>query len=251
MDNTFVNILPAQYFASPALGSTQLKAWARSIGHGLTPSDISADAAAFGHCVHALVLENIQPLVMPKWDLRKTDHRDERQLWLDNLPDGANPVTPEHAEAAKAIQLAVSSYHPAAKLLEEGTPELSTFSELDAVQVKARADWLNGDTIVDLKTTVDSTYNGFQRAITQYKYHAQAALYLHLFGARHFYWIAVEKKAPWSVSVFKASAEMLLAGTKVIEQGLSNYKAYRHDPFLQTNYYDGVVDITLPKWADI
>jgi hypothetical protein len=126
------------------------------------------------------------------------------------------------------------------------------------VPCKCRIDWavtLGGETFVlDLKSTEDATPQEFARTINKWKYHAQAASYLHGLKRcapgpeRRWLWVAVEKDAPHGVAIYEASEGL-------IQQGANEYLGWVRDyaEAHKTNNWRGypttISPIDLPKWA--
>jgi hypothetical protein len=115
--------------------------------------------------------------------------------------------------------------HPAAAMLL-GLPGKAETTHMwtDAstgLECKCRPDWLtdDGSIVVDLKTTKDASPRGFKQSVANYRYHVQAAWYLHgleqATGKRpdQFIFICVESTAPYAVAVYAADAEMIERGT--------------------------------------
>lgn len=108
--------------------------------------------------------------------------------------------------------------------------------------------------ILDLKTTQDATYNGFQRSVANFSYDLQSSWYSELAKKCYpgyeveFFFIAIEKRAPYGISVFRASDQLLLSGAKKMSNALNLYQqAHALDYFPA---YDPIVlDMTLPSWA--
>ncbi len=127
--------------------------------------------------------------------------------------------------------------------------------EEEGLQCKCRPDYMHSDggTIVDLKTTRDASPRGFRHSVIQYRYHVQAAWYLHgveqATGKRpeRFVFVAVESTAPYASAVYEASAEMIEAGMIKAREDLSllaECKMRNHWP----SYSDDIQSLTLPPW---
>jgi exodeoxyribonuclease VIII len=90
---------------------------------------------------------------------------------------------------------------------------------------KARLDWHDGSSVWDLKTARDASPRGFIRAINNFNYHMQAALYLDAcaasgLGAEQFMFLAQEKAHPYPYAVYTLSAEAAAYGRAKNEQAL-------------------------------
>lgn len=108
--------------------------------------------------------------------------------------------------------------HPAARALlnRPGHAEQSIYwnDPETGVLCRCRPDFLTDDDFcVDLKSTEDASQEGFSKSIANYRYHVQDPYYadgiLHGTGrrVRGFFFIAVEKTAPYAVQVFKVDDE--------------------------------------------
>lgn len=125
-------------------------------------------------------------------------------------------VSTKDFEMIEAMANAVWSHKEAHELLANGTPENTIRLEEGEVDVpsQARIDWFSPDYgIVDLKTTGDSL-KWFDRAAHDFGYAYQMAFYRRLLEIKSgikfpVYLIAVEKKAPFTVGVFKYSDDVL------------------------------------------
>jgi exodeoxyribonuclease VIII len=108
--------------------------------------------------------------------------------------------------------------HPAARALlnRPGHAEQSIYwtDPETGTLCRCRPDYLTDDDFcVDLKSTEDASIEGFSKSIANYRYHVQDPFYtdgiLHGTGrrVRGFFFIAVEKTAPYAVQVFKVDDE--------------------------------------------
>jgi hypothetical protein len=90
---------------------------------------------------------------------------------------------------------------------------------------KARLDWHDGTSVWDLKTARDASPRGFIRAINNFNYHMQAALYLDAcaasgLGAEQFMFLAQEKMQPYPYAIYALSDEAAAYGRAKNEQAL-------------------------------
>ena len=128
----------------------------------------------------------------------------------------------------------VESYkkNPAAVELVSGIEaEISVFTELDGVRVKARADGLNLEKgyILDVKTTSYSpSLESFKLVCEQFSYYLSAALYLKCFEIAYnkkfeFYFIVISKSEN-ECQVYKLSEESKQVGDREMFEALRIYK---------------------------
>ncbi len=138
---------------------------------------------------------------------------------------------------------------------KEGLAELSYFWEdLYKIKGKCRPDWLSsdGNTVVDLKTTQDASPKGFQKSISGFGYHIQAAWYLRGLRkldvpAKEFIFIAIEKTAPYCIGVYRADEDMINAGMSEVEKSLELLRICQETK-LYPDYTPTIQDISLPPW---
>jgi len=122
-------------------------------------------------------------------------------------------------------------------LLDEGTPELSLFTELCGFPVKVRADWisLKRGFIMDLKSTTGDAKNekDIIKKVSSYDYDLSAALYLDAFNIylssknlpliSKFYWVFASKDQA-NCRTYLASPKMIALGRMKYMYGLKKLK---------------------------
>jgi hypothetical protein len=210
------------------LSSSDLRRLIRSPAHYKNPARIESPAMAFGTLVHTFVLEPAiaEARYRPRADVDgRTKEGKAVRDWESALASqqGIQFVNRSDYDAATAITASVRSHLGCSSLLSGGLAEISgTVEGFSDVNVRIRPDYLTDKHIVDLKTCVDARSDAFGRSVINFLYQVQAAFYVDVAEAidgkkRDFYWVAVEKDAPYAVSVFKASDAML-------ENGRAQYK---------------------------
>ena len=101
---------------------------------------------------------------------------------------------------------------------------------------------------------MDAGYDGFSRAIANFKYHWQALFYLNGMTAvtekqhNKFIFIAVEKEPPYAVAVYETTKDMLNTSQKHIAPILDVY-AECLKTYVWPGYKDEIQQIQLPRWA--
>jgi hypothetical protein len=143
------------------------------------------------------------------------------------------------------------------RLLDGALMELSVQWKDDATGVlcKARLDAYNEriGTVIDIKTTIDASPQGFGRKLYAYGYNRQAAWYLdslraHNESAYHFVFIAVEKEPPYSIGLYRLSDEAIKLSRSENQALLRRYaECSRTDVW--PGYTDGIEDISIPKYG--
>ena len=124
------------------------------------------------------------------------------KIWSDNMKD------------------AVYSHETASALLLTGMAEVPAIDYVQGLPVRAKADWLRDDCIVDLKTT--SSIDDFDYNCTVFGYDIQAYLYTYIFRKEFFIFIAVDKKT-FKVKVVQATKEMIEEGKRKVAIAVQNY----------------------------
>lgn len=251
----------AEYFAHPAVGSSSLKKVLRSPAHYLYEKENPQEptpAMNFGTACHTAHLEpntfQERVAVMPKFE--GTGMRAKQEQWrLEN--HGKTIIKAEELADIYGMLKSVSKHQTARGLLTGGASEESYFSvDPDTgLAIKARPDFLrNGNTIVDLKTTINAEPETFVKSIANFQYHLSAALYLDVVSAvmgqtfTDFVIIAVEKDAPYGVSVHLLDEAAIEEGRKLYKKALKTLAECQ-----KTNTYpaypDKILSATLPNWA--
>jgi len=162
----------------------------------------------------------------------------------------------EAEEAARGIYRSVAN-HPAGGVLIGGPTERSIVwdDEGTGVRCKARIDVMPDGiaTIGDLKTTRDASPERFTKAVYEYGYYMQAAMYLEGaktlgLDAEWFTIIAAEKEPPYAVAVYRVRDDAIYAGSEEIRPLLETWaecEATGNWP----GYPTEAVDISLPPWS--
>ena len=217
------------------------------------------DALKLGRLVHLAALEphvfDKQVRLAPTWDARTTEGKAIKKAFLATLKEGEEYLDQEEmdevmsiAEGAQAGIESVASLIPDAVRLKEHI----VTGKHEGAFIKGRPDLIlhhaDGGAIVDIKTTMDAGAESFAKDVAKYKYHLQAAFYLHMTGAKRFFFVAVEKKAPFDWAVYELDAEALESGKRMMTSACLTYREcslYNNWP----GYSKAVQTITLPKWA--
>ena len=239
---------------------TLLKKSPGHLHHDMESPAAETEAQILGRATHAAVLEpddfEGQYARGPMGDRRTKAVREE---WNDLEREfGIGSVLkPAAFDQCLGMRDSVWSHTAASALLDDqGEVELSgVWDHETGVRCKLRADKrsLELDACVDLKTTVDASKRAFERAIYNFGYYRQGALYvdgLCTLGApvRRYVIIAVEKTPPYAVAVYRLSEGALLHGIEELEPLLERYRdCSLSDEW--AGYPEHVQDIALPDYA--
>ena len=259
----------AAYHAHPAVSKSHLDLIARSPLHywaRYLDSDRVAPeptpAMRLGTALHTHVLElskwDEQIAVAPSDINRRTKEGREQWAAFEAAAMRKTVITADDAAQVMAMGRAVMRHPAAAMLLGLPGKAETTHMWTDAstgLECKCRPDWLTDDGIivVDLKTTKDASPRGFKQSVANYRYHVQAAWYLHgleqATGKRpdQFIFICVESTAPYACAVYAADAEMIERGHDQAMGDLAKLAVCRaadHWP----SYSEQIETLSLPGW---
>ena len=269
MENVGLLSMPAdQYHAHPAVGHSGLVRIMRSPAHYqeyVSNPPEPTPAMQLGTAFHTALLEHdrfSQTFVAaPKFDRRTKEGKAAAEAWeVENA--GKTSLTVDQMAVIKEMIVSVRSHAGAVRLLGDGMAEMSAFwtDRETGIECKCRPDFLSmaGETvtgIVDVKTCVDASADGFARAIAALGYDVQAAFYQDGLKAVTgktipFYFIAVEKEAPYAVAAYKASDEMIEVGRAKYRGALELLKWCRENGTWPGYQPNGEIEtINLPRWA--
>jgi hypothetical protein len=256
----------AEYHAWNAASNSRLNLLKRSPAHlkaELDNPSPDTDAFRLGRATHAAILE---PDIFERIYMRapELDRRTKagKEAWAAlQAEHGLDTILkPDEYDLCIAMRDSVRRRVSAVGLLGgKGDCELSAVwvDEKSGVLCKGRADRvsydLDGGTVVDVKTTTDAGRFAFERSIFNFGYHRQAAFYLRGFNAvnvpvRHFTIIAVEKKPPHEVGIYRLVDSAIEAGAEQINDLLAQYQQCVGSG-VWPGYPDEILDIALPTWA--
>lgn len=224
--------------------------------------EVVSSAFDLGKAVHARVLGvGAQAVAYPDDVLASNGAASTKAAkeWAEAVrADGMVPMKAADLEPIENMAEAVLA-HPTAKALFElpGHREVSVFSEVDGVPVRARFDALTDETPngvfgIDLKTAAKPVdEESFAREVINYGYHVQEAWYQDTYkehGDIEFVFVAVEKDPPHLVAVHKLDVEFLQMGRTLAKVARRTYADCQRAN-LWPGYPDDVQVISPPVWA--
>ena len=203
--------------------------------------------------------------MIPKIDRRTKEGKEQYALYQQEAMD---KVVVQESDWHIALQMTDSvKTHPiAAPIIDDAV----TYGQIEKeyfwtdndhgipIERKAKVDGLCRDShcglmgpILDLKTTLDVSPHAFKRAITKYSYGTQMAYYRDAVssGGSETYGaliIAVEKKPPYAVGVYRLSRETLFRGTLIVDQWLDLYSRCLQEEVWPT-FWD-LEEVEIPDW---
>lgn len=221
----------ASYRADPAYSASDLKIItkqnARALWHSkfneLAPPKLPTPAMKFGTLFHTMCLENDSFYGQYKVVEDKRTKKG-KEIALECETKGITVITPQDAALADNMLSSIMANEVAYELLDKGKSEQSFWWSHSAtgLDLKCRCDKINGDTVVDLKTTGEggASPDSFTKTITNFNYHLQAAHYLQGTGATRFVFVVIEKVFPYNIGVYELENEFLDNGYELQEQAL-------------------------------
>ena len=136
---------------------------------------------------------------------------------------GKEVYTKSEKKAAERLCDALLRNEAVKKYLTKAEYEVPQIAMIDGIPIRAKADILKGNTIIDLKTTTG--IKDFRYSADKYSYDLQAWLYREMFGVENFVFIAIDKGS-LDIAIFECSDEFYDKGKAKFEQGISNYKYF-------------------------
>jgi hypothetical protein len=251
--------LPAhEYFAAPRINCSGLKIINKSPMHyraSLEQTREETKAMQIGSAVHCAILEkkefNQRYTTLPEGLDRRT--KEGKAIFAEIEASGKIVLSHNDHEDVVNMALSVRNHETASRLIWQGQPEVTVFTEVDDIPAKCRLDWYRPGIIVDVKTTDDASPVGFARSCANYGYHLQAAWYMDCCAAANvpadnFIFLVVEKTAPYAVALYELDLASLEVGRTQYQHALNIYK---HCLATDTwpGYSDNIMPLQLPAWA--
>ena len=143
--------------------------------------------------------------------------------------DAPTIILTKEYDKIMSMQDILFSHSEVKDLLQSGGEReiANAWKDIDTdVFCKGKADYRNGKTLIDLKTTGDGSMWGFSNSCKKYGYDRQASFYMDGFGCDEFVFITQEKEAPYNVSIFYAGQEFIDRGRNEYKYLLSVYRKF-------------------------
>jgi exodeoxyribonuclease VIII len=282
------------YHSSGGVSSTTLKKLikktAAHLHHGVNQVFEPTASMMLGTICHSLVLEpekfDSEFIVMPEGLKKPTSaqinakkHTDKTLTLIHNytsfmdLAEGKEVITSKQHESALEMSESVLGHESAGALMQDKLVEQSIYWWYNAIDpeddneyktmAKVRPDALSYayPICIDLKTTVDATYEEFQRTILKFGYHVSAAMYLdginqnkellaelgHI-NINKFVFIVVENTAPYLTAVYEMDSEFLDYGRALYRRCMLKY-AQSKNSGEWPEFPPQIRKIDAPSWA--
>lgn len=249
-----------EYHAAHAIGSSSLKRILRSPAHyeyeRQNPTPPTPDMI-FGTHLHSAVLEPsaFWPNIVTCPEFKGPGCVQKRLDWAE-AQKGKYVLEQDDIERLEAMRDAIRKHPIANAMLHGGTAELSFFGvdESTGIEIKARPDYLHADgMIIDLKSTVDASPEGFPRQAVNYGYALSAWQYSMLVAQvtgkpmKKFAIVAVEKKPPYCVACYVLDAEWMKYGERQYNKAITMLAHARRSGRFE-GYPEHVMLLDLPRY---
>jgi len=129
-------------------------------------------------------------------------------------------------KSAERLTDAVLRNEAALKLLSNSEFEIPEIDMLEGLPFRGKADIIQGDTIIDYKTTAE--LSSFKWSADKYGYDLQAYMYLRLFNKKKFTFLVVDK-ASTDIGIFETTDDFIAKGKQKFIQAVDNYKYFFQD----------------------
>jgi hypothetical protein len=176
-------------------------------------------ALAAGKLVHWMVLEphKVDQLHFVEASTKNT------KIYKEAKEQYGEVFLNKERSAAERIADAVLRNEAALKLLTKSEFEVPAIDMLEGLPFRGKADIMQGDTIIDLKTTAE--LSSFRWSADKYGYDLQAYMYLRLFNKEKFTFLVVDK-ASTDIGIFETTEEFIAKGEQKFFQAIENYKYF-------------------------
>ncbi len=248
-------VTPKKFYYNHVLGNKETGTEAMAIG------DLVHKAILEPHLVHecyasdAEIIEKV--LEADPKSKRPTATKLYKELLAEYESNGKTILKDEHFEMMRKMVDAVYTHPRAKNMLSNGMAEKCLYAKdpETGLIIRGKADFILIDgIIIDVKTTADASPEQFSGSIWNYRYHVQAAFYLHLaklaIGAqfKDFVWICLEKKKPYDLAIYTPDAGTLDYGEQMFKKNLNELaKCYEKDVW--PGYSSNIEPISVPHWA--
>jgi len=217
-----------EYDRLEGVNHSTLKLMGKSPAHykaALDRKSKSTPAMRFGSIVHGTLLEPLlEHYVERPAGMSFTTKEGKEWKAKQTLPI----LSEDEAVDVQRIFQSVWRHDAAKNLLIKSEHEVSAqeYYQDSGILLKGRLDMLciQDEWVIDLKTTDDASDLAFAYSCKKYGYFEQAAFYVDLVRAKKFFFIAVEKEAPYAVNVFECDTQAIAMGRMIYRENLRRLK---------------------------
>lgn len=230
-----------------------LKMLEESPRHYLSKTALPATPALrFGRAIHELICDPATSSIVV-YECRRAG-----KDWESFAAMNADKTILSEKEHAHAMEMraAIEQSEVARDIFKRGRGESTVIWDDDGIRCKGRIDWITPDGgLVELKTANRVTPRSFASSCVSLLYHAQLAFYDHGLRLAQGFTppsrtiVAIEKKPPYDVVVYRVGTEVIEAGTRKVIAWLDTLKRCRDAGQWPGISGDGMIDLVLPDWA--
>lgn len=228
------------------------------------PKPAPTPAMMLGTLVHCAVLEpdafHSRYRIAPDCDRRTANGKAVYANVEKTLEPGQQIISEDDYQRAMRMSESILKIEPLRQAFSSGHPEVSAYwtDEGTGAACRCRPDWAHeaggGSIIVDLKTCLDASPEGFAKSVANWNYAGQAAYYSDGYAiasgkpVHAFIFAAVEKTYPFLSAAYMLTEEDLEAGRRWYKRQLSVYADCMASG-KWPGYSDLIQPLTLPAWA--
>ena len=128
--------------------------------------------------------------------------------------------------AAERLTDAIFRNEAALQLLTDSEFEVPEIAMMEGLPFRSKADIIQGDTIIDFKTSAE--LSSFRYSADKYGYDLQAYMYLRMFNKKKFTFLVIDK-ASTDIGIFETTDEFIARGEQKFIQAVDNYKYFFQD----------------------
>lgn len=255
----YLDIPEEEYHPSPGVSVSALKRFAEAPAK-VKVNRASTSSLAFGSLAHTAIL---QPhLLADRYhvvDLERISAREKATKDAMAAAGGRELVKRSDWNDAMRLRDRVHS-HPTLRdmLAPQGMQVEASFYWIDPITellCRGRADALRDDweVVIDLKSTVDASPEGFQRAVANYNYHWQQAHYERGLSftwkpPQAFFFVAIETEDPFLPAIYELDTRAVDLGRRQVAENLERWAECERTG-IWPGYPDQPQPLDLPGWA--
>lgn len=191
------------------------------------PSQKTTDNMMLGSAFHMLILE---PGKFQDTYTQAPDARRGSKAWKDAEQKDKIMLKSNDWEMLHAMRASLLSRPLSQLLFKDGAAEEAIFWNYKGTDFKSKFDYRNPNEklLIDIKTTIDASPQGFAKEVSKNKYHWQAHLYskaaASLDGSSYtFIFAAIEKVSPYSVGFYTLSPGDLATAEEEVEKAIDHH----------------------------
>ena len=128
--------------------------------------------------------------------------------------------------AAERLTDAIFRNEAALQLLTDSELEVPEIAMLEGLPFRGKADIIQGDTIIDYKTSAD--LSSFQHSCYKYSYELQAYMYLRMFNKKKFTFLVIDKGST-DIGIFETTEDFIARGEEKFHRAVGDYKYFFQD----------------------